>query len=37
MSGQCDVPVWRTAVTCNNAIQVTIYNGRIMPWIGGEG
>jgi pyruvate-formate lyase len=28
MSGQCDVPVQRTAATCNNAIQVTIYNCR---------
>jgi hypothetical protein len=29
MQGQCDVPVRRTAVTCNNTIQVTIYNCRI--------
>ena len=28
MSGQCDMPVRRTAATCNNAIQVTIYNCR---------
>jgi hypothetical protein len=37
MSGQCDMPVRRTAVTCNNAIQVTIYNCRnstTMPFRG---
>jgi len=28
MSGQCDMTVRRTAATCNNAIQVTIYNCR---------
>jgi len=32
MSGQCDMPVRRTAATCNNAIQVTIYNCRISPF-----
>jgi len=29
VSGQRDAPVRRTAVTCNDAIQVTIYNCRI--------
>jgi len=28
VSGQRDAPVRRTAVTCNDAIQVTIYNCR---------
>jgi hypothetical protein len=28
MSGQCDAPVWRTAVTCNDATRVTIYSCR---------
>jgi hypothetical protein len=29
LSRQCDAPVRRTAVTCNDAIQVTIYSCRI--------
>ena len=29
LSRQCDTPVRRTAVTCNDATQVTIYSCRI--------
>jgi hypothetical protein len=35
MSGQCDAPVWQTAVTCNDAIRVTIYSCRNRSACGG--
>jgi hypothetical protein len=34
LSRQCDAPVHRTAVTCDDATQVTIYSCRIKAnWI----
>jgi hypothetical protein len=36
VSGQRDAPVRRTAVTCNDTIQVTIYNCRIRAVMAGD-